>query len=77
MQSWAEDKDGGRVLKCSVTAAPEKGKANQALIELLAKNLKIPKTSLRVSGGETNKLKTLEIIGELKNMDDFFAHLKN
>lgn len=69
--------EGERVLKCSVTAVPEKGKANQALIELLAKILHLPKTSIRVSGGETQRLKTLEIEGDLKNLEGFILNLKN
>ncbi|HRQ61095.1 MAG TPA: DUF167 family protein [Alphaproteobacteria bacterium] len=53
---WEND-----VLKCAVTAAPEKGKANAALIALLAKNLPVAKTSIRVIAGTTNRRKTIEI----------------
>lgn len=58
-------------LKCSVTAAPEKGKANAALIALLAKNLPVAKTSIRVVSGETSRLKTLEIEGLEGNIGEF------
>ncbi|MCD8497970.1 MAG: DUF167 family protein [Alphaproteobacteria bacterium] len=69
---WEDD-----VLKCSVTAAPEKGKANAALIALLAKNLKIPKTSISVVSGDTNRLKTLEITGLELNIREFTENTKN
>jgi uncharacterized protein YggU (UPF0235/DUF167 family) len=39
---WSEDAEGRRVLKASVTAAPEKGKANAALIALLAGHWRHP-----------------------------------
>lgn len=42
VQGWATDETGQKILKASVTAVPEKGKANEALITLLAKTLKIP-----------------------------------
>jgi hypothetical protein len=67
----------GETLKCAVTAAPEKGKANEALIRLLAKNLHIPKTSIRVVSGETNRLKTLEIEGLDGHIRDYFGVAKN
>ena len=44
-----------------VSAVPEKGKANKALIALFAKNLGISKSTIEVSTGETNRLKTLRI----------------
>jgi uncharacterized protein (TIGR00251 family) len=56
---WAENADGKRILKVSVTAIPEKGKANEALIELLAKAWKVPKSAIRIRQGETSRNKTL------------------
>ena len=38
-------------LKVSVTAAPEKGKANRAVLALLAKTLGIPPSSLELASG--------------------------
>lgn len=67
----------GDVLKCSVTVVPEKGKANKALIELLAKALHIPKTSICVAAGDTNRLKTLEISGDCPDIKTFFPDTKN
>lgn len=49
------------VLRVYVTAVPEKGKANKALIELLAKALKVPKTQIELVRGETDTRKTLRV----------------
>jgi uncharacterized protein (TIGR00251 family) len=50
-------------LKIRVTVPPEEGKANRAVIELLAKALKVPKSSIRIKRGTTGRMKTLEIEG--------------
>lgn len=48
-------------LQVRVTAQPEKGKANKAVIQTLAKALKRPKSSLSVASGETSRHKTVLI----------------
>ncbi len=53
----------GETLKVAVTAAPEKGKANEAVIELLAKRLRLPKSALSVVRGQTSTQKVIEING--------------
>ncbi len=55
--------DSKKAVKVSVNAIPEDGKANKALIALLAKTWKIPKTSMSLVSGHTNKNKTLLIEG--------------
>lgn len=60
----------GDTLKISVTTAPEKGKANQAVIELLAEALRLPKSALAVVRGETSQQKLIEIHG----LDDAEVH---
>ena len=52
-------------LKASVTAVPEKGKANKALITLLSKKLKLPPSAFKIISGETDRYKKLEISGEV------------
>ena len=47
--------------KVSVTAAPERGRANRAVIELLAETLGIPASALRIVAGETSRDKIVEI----------------
>ena len=46
-------------IKVKITAQPIEGKANKALVEFLAKEFKIPKTSIEITKGETSKEKTL------------------
>lgn len=53
---------GGR-LKLAVTAAPEKGKANKAVIELLADALHTNESSLRIISGESSRDKKIMIDG--------------
>lgn len=60
--------DGERVLKARVTAVPEKGKANKAVIELLAKALKLPKSSISVISGDTARKKILRIDGDTEEI---------
>ena len=48
-------------IKIKITAQPIENKANKALIELLAKTFKIPKTSIEIIKGETSKEKTVLI----------------
>ncbi len=64
VQGLAPEADGGVVLKVAVTAAPEAGKANAALIKLLAKAWRLPKSDITVVAGATDRRKTLHIAGE-------------
>ncbi len=60
--------DGLAQLKARVTAVPEKGKANKALVALLSKTLKIPKTAITVVSGETARQKILRIKGDPEDL---------
>ncbi len=60
--------DGLAHLKARVTAVPEKGKANKALIVLLSKRLKVPKTAISVVSGETARQKILRIEGDPEDL---------
>ncbi len=51
-------------LKAAVTAPPEDGKANDAVIALLADQWHLPKSSFTVIKGATARGKTLGIVGE-------------
>jgi uncharacterized protein (TIGR00251 family) len=48
-------------LRVAVTAAPEKGKANQAIIALLSKALGVSKSSIEIVSGETSPQKRLRV----------------
>ena len=49
--------------KVKVTSPPVGGKANKALIELLAKSLGRPKRSIEITSGKSSRLKTVLIRG--------------
>lgn len=55
------DSHGSRWLQASVTAPPDRGKANATLIALLAKRLRIPASTILLEAGDTNRLKRLRI----------------
>ena len=61
----AREANGSAVLKASVTAMPDHGKANTALLRLLAKEWQIPRSSLTIIKGLTKKRKTVEIATDL------------
>ena len=44
------------------TAVPEKGKANQKVIEMLSKHFKVPKSRIKIVRGETSREKIIEIL---------------
>ncbi|MBT3532959.1 MAG: DUF167 domain-containing protein [Rhodospirillaceae bacterium] len=56
--------DGGRRLCLRVTAVPEKGKANQAMIKLLAKAWRIAAGRLSVVSGAKDRNKKLLLQGD-------------
>lgn len=51
----------GDALKICVTAAPERGKANAAVIDVLAQALGLPRRAIRVVAGESSPRKIIEI----------------
>ncbi len=51
-------------LKVDVKAPPEKSKANEAVVKLLAKTWHIPTSQLSVAAGSKNRNKTILISGK-------------
>ncbi len=51
------------VLRVRVKAPPVDGKANTAVVELLAKELGVPKTQIKVSRGAASRRKIIQING--------------
>jgi uncharacterized protein len=49
--------------KVKVTAPPEKGKANVAVVKLLADFFRVPKSSITIIGGKSTRVKLIEIVG--------------
>lgn len=58
-----EDEKGRVWLQAQVRAVPEKGKANSALIRLIAKLLSVPAGHITLEAGETSRLKRLRLTG--------------
>jgi uncharacterized protein len=56
--------DGREHLAARVRAVPDKGKANAALERLVADWLGVPRSTVAVGSGATQRLKTLRIEGE-------------
>ncbi len=50
-------------LRVAVTAVPEKGKANRAMIDLLSKSLGVAKSSIELIAGETSPQKRFLVSG--------------
>jgi uncharacterized protein (TIGR00251 family) len=53
----------GDVFKVKGTSPPVDGMANQALIELLAKRLGVPKRRIEIISGKSSRLKSVRIHG--------------
>jgi hypothetical protein len=60
-QSRLEQQTDGEC-KAWVTAPPEKGKANQVLIGLIAQELGVKKRQVEIIAGKTSRVKLVEIL---------------
>src|SRR3954451_16483775 len=56
--------DGTKVLKASVGAPPEDGRANQALLRLLAAQWGIARRDLAIVAGAKSRLKSVHVVGD-------------
>jgi uncharacterized protein (TIGR00251 family) len=61
-------------LKVAVTAAPERGKANAAVVELLAKALDVPKSGVELIAGTTSRDKVLAVRGTSREAIEALLH---
>jgi len=61
IQAVTRDAAGRAWLKVAVTAAPEAGKANAALIALLARAWRLPKGAFSIAAGVTDRRKILHV----------------
>jgi len=75
LDGWEADADGQHVLRVHVRAVPEKGKANAALVKLLAKRMGIGKTRLTLARGQTSRIKTIAIACEAEEAGTLAAKL--
>ncbi|WP_338661597.1 DUF167 domain-containing protein [Pararoseomonas sp. SCSIO 73927] len=63
LQGLAESADGPRI-RVAVNEAPEDGRANRAILSLLAEALAVPPSRLAVTGGAACREKTVTVKGE-------------
>ncbi|HEY0106409.1 MAG TPA: DUF167 family protein [Rhizomicrobium sp.] len=59
IDGWDTGADGNSYLKTRVAMPPQDGKANAALIALLAKSLSVPKSNVAIVAGHAARLKTI------------------
>lgn len=60
----ALDADGRAYVKLRVTAPAQDGKANAALLKLLAKEWGLARSSLRIASGEHDRRKSIHLAGD-------------
>ena len=68
IEGTLEQADGGTALKVAVTAAPEGGKANAAVVKLLAKAWRLPKSAFEIRAGATSRRKVFFIAGDASEL---------
>ena len=63
IDGWDVDADGRPVLKVRVRARPVEGEANAALLKLLAKTLRVPRSSVTLDRGGQSRTKMVSVDG--------------
>lgn len=64
---WRGPDDEARLI-VRVTAPPDKGRANKAVLKLLAKTLGLPKSAVSLTGGEKDRAKTVAVAGDSREI---------
>ncbi|WP_440983866.1 DUF167 domain-containing protein [Shinella sumterensis] len=64
VEGWETGADGESYLKARVSDPPDKGKANKALIALVAKAAGVAKSAVSLVSGDTQRKKILRIEGD-------------
>ena len=67
--------EGTRVVRASVIAPPEDGRANEALLQLLARCLRLPRRDLAIVAGTTSRHKTVSVAGDSRQLSARFGAL--
>ncbi|MCA1492597.1 DUF167 domain-containing protein [Sinorhizobium alkalisoli] len=75
VDGFATAADGEEHLKVRVRAVPEKGRANQALIALLAKTLGVAKNRISLLSGDTQRKKILRIEANPEEIENRLAEI--
>ena len=53
----------GEALKIALTAPPVEGRANEACLSFLAELLKVPRSSITITAGESSRNKMIRVAG--------------
>ena len=61
-------------VRVRVTAPPDRGKANDAVVRLLASQLGVPKSVVRIVRGHTSRSKVIQVEG--LDLDDAIKRIK-
>ena len=64
----ARTDDGAAYVKAAVIAPVEGGKANRALLKLLARKLRLPASTMHIASGATARQKSVQIAGNPANL---------
>jgi uncharacterized protein (TIGR00251 family) len=67
--------DGTVSLAVKVTAVPDKGKANKAVIETLSRACRLPKSAFTLVVGHSDRNKTLLVTGNPAELEAFIARV--
>ena len=70
-----ERANGKTYLKIKTSSVAENGRANEAIIKLLAKTLSIPKSSIMVLSGHTSREKSILVNASKADIETVFAKL--
>ena len=54
--------DDKEYLKLSIKSLPEKGKANKAIIDYLAKELDLPRSDIEITSGKLSQFKVVSLV---------------
>ncbi len=77
--SLGRDSAGGVYVRVQVGAAPDKGRANRAVIKALSKAWGVAPSDLEIVSGETARAKTIAVDGEpgarLRELQQWLKHM--
>ena len=68
LRGIAATAEGGRAIKASVSAPPQDGRANEALLQLLARAWQIPRRDLAIVAGAASRHKTVRVAGDSRQL---------
>lgn len=66
---------GGKVLRAAVRAPPENGRANAALLQLLADACRVPRRDVSVVSGAAGRNKIVRVAGDPRRLFDRLAEV--